>query len=177
MNGNPTILTLQERGQTTTHELRGIPAGAQGTRATLQVMRELVREWKVHPRMRQLAKKIVQHCPPKNTRCEITQIHAYVSNEIRYVRDVHGVETVAAPDVTLRDKCGDCDDQAVLVGALLNAIGHPVRFIAVGFRPGQFSHVYTETPLGPNWIGVETTEKGWPVGRKPRGVIHMVQKV
>lgn len=172
----PQVLTHQERGTITTHELHGIPAGAEGTRATLRVMRALVREWKIHPRMRQLAKKIVQRCPSKNIRCEVTQIHAYVSNTIRFVRDVAGVETVQAPDVTLRDQCGDCDDQAVLVGALLNSIGHPVRFMAVGFRPGQFAHVYTETPIGPNWVAVETTEN-WPVGRKPRGLIHMVQKV
>jgi transglutaminase-like putative cysteine protease len=83
---------------------------------------------------------------------------------------------VQAPDVTLRDRQGDCDDQAVLIGALLTSIGHPVRFVAVGFRPGQFAHVYAETPIGPNWVAVETTEN-WPVGRAPRGVSHMVQKV
>ena len=115
-------LQHQERGTITTHELRGIPAGAAGTRATLRVMRELVREWKVHPQLRQLAKSIVQRCPGKNIRCEITALHAYVSNNIRYVRDVADVETVQAPDVTLRDKCGDCDDQAVLMGALFVAI-------------------------------------------------------
>lgn len=140
-------------------------------------MRDLVRTWKVHPRLRQLAKKIVQQCPSKSARCEVTRIHAYVSNQIRYVRDVAGVETIATPEVTLRDKCGDCDDQAVLIGALLQSIGRPVRFIAVGFKPGAFSHVYAETPIGPDWVAVETTERGWPVGRKPRGVIHMVQKI
>lgn len=170
-------LTHREPGTITTHELRGIPGGAEGTRQTLRIMRELVREWKMHPRLRQLAKSIVQGCASKNTKCEVASIHRYISNKIRYVRDVQGVETVQAPDVTLRDKAGDCDDQAVLVGALLCSVGHPVRFVAVGFRPGRFAHVYTETPIGPNWVAVETTEKGWPLGRKPRGVIHMVQKV
>jgi len=171
------VLSYREKGTITTHELLGIPAGAEGTRATLRIMRELVREWKIQPRLRQLAKKIVQPCRSKDTRCEVTRIHAFVANKIRFVRDVVDVETIQAPDVTLRDRAGDCDDQAVLVGALLCSVGHPVRFIAVGFRPGQFAHVYAETPIGPNWVAVETTEKGWPVGRKPRGVIHMVQKV
>ena len=171
------VLTYRQRGTVTTHELRGIPDGAEGTRQTLRIMRELVRECKMHPRVRQLAKTIVQPCPPKHIKCEITRLHAFVANKIRYVRDVQGVETVQAPDVTLRDKAGDCDDQAVLIGALLGSIGHPVRFIAVGFQPGKFAHVYAETPIGPNGVAVETTEKGWPVGRKPRGMIHMVQKV
>ena len=171
------VLTHREPGTITTHELRGIPAGVEGTRQTLQIMRELVREWKMHPLVRQLAKNIVQPCASKHTRCEVERLHAYVSRKIRYVRDVQGVETIQAPDVTLRDRAGDCDDQAVLVGALLNSIGHPVRFVAIGFRPGQFVHVFTETPIGPNWVAVETTEPGWPLGHKPRGGIHMVQKV
>ena len=173
----PRTLTYRQPGTITTHELRGIPAGAEGTRATLRIMRDLAREWKIHPRLRQLAKSIVQPCPPKNSKCEITRLHRFVSNKIRYVKDVADVETVQTPDLTLRDKCGDCDDQALLMASLLLSIGHPARFVAVGFQPGKFAHVYTETPIGPNWVAVETTEKGWPVGRKPRGVIHMVQKV
>ena len=170
-------LTHRERGTITTHELHGIPAGAAGTRATLQFMRELVRDWRIHPRLRQLAKKIVQSCPSKDAPCEVRKIHAFVSNKIRYVRDVAEVETIQDPEVTLRDRCGDCDDQAVLVGALLQSIGRLVRFIAVGFQPGQFAHVYAETPIGPDWVAVETTMEGWPIGRKPRGIIRMVQKV
>lgn len=170
-------LSHREPGTVTTHELHGIPAGAAGTRATLRIMRELVREWRVHPRLRQLAKKLVQSCANKDARCEVRKIHAFVHNKIRYVRDVAEVETIQDPQVTLRDRCGDCDDHAVLVGALLQSIGRPVRFIAVGFRPGQFAHVYAETPIGIEWVAVETTMDGWPVGRKPRGVIRMVQKV
>lgn len=170
-------LTYREKETITTHELHRISEGSEGTRQTLHIMRDLVRQWKMHPRVRQLAKKIVQPCPAKNIRCEVSRLHAFVSNKIRYVRDVQDVETVQAPDVTLRDKAGDCDDQAVLIGSLLCSIGHPVRFIAVGFRPGVFSHVYAETPIGMNWVAVETSEKGWPVGRAPRGVAHMVQKV
>ncbi len=173
----PNVLTHRERGTITTHELRGLAAGAEGTRQTLRVMRELVREFKVHPSMRQLAKKIVQRCPSKNIRCEVGRLHAFVATRIRFVRDVAGVETVQAPDVTLRDRSGDCDDQAVLIGALLLSIGHPVRFIAVGFRAGQFSHVYAETPIGPDWVALETTMDGWPLGRKAHGVVRMVQKV
>lgn len=166
-----------DRGQLTTHEFRSIPAGAEGTRHTLRIMRDLVREWKVHPKLRQLAKTIVQSCPAKSAKCEAGRIHAFVASKIRYVRDVAGVETVQDPEVTLRDRCGDCDDQAVLVGALLQSIGRPVRFIAVGFSPTQFAHVFAETTIGPHWVALETTEKGWPMGRRPRGASHMVQKV
>lgn len=171
------VLAHRQGDSITTHELQGIPSGAAGTRETLRIMRTLTREWRVHPRLRQLAKKIVQPCPSKSASCEVGRIHAFVSSKIRYVRDVAGVETIQTPDLTLRDRCGDCDDQALLVASLLQSIGRPARFIAVGKTPGKYQHVYTETPIGPDWVAVETTEQGWPVGRKPRGVARMVQKV
>lgn len=172
-----TVLGHRNGNSITTHELSSIPSGVAGTRATLRIMRDLTREWRVHPKLRQLAKKIVQACPPKSAKCEVARIHAFVSNKIRYVGDVAGVETIQTPDLTLRDRCGDCDDQALLVASLLQSIGRPARFIAVGASPGQFQHVYAETPIGPDWVAVETTEQGWPVGRKPRGGARMVQKV
>lgn len=171
------VLAHRQGNSVTTHELQSIPGGAAGTRETLRIMRDLAREWRVHPRLRQLAKSIVQPCKSKDARCEVKRIHAFVVDKIRYVRDVADVETIQTPDLTLRDRCGDCDDQALLVAALLQSIGRPARFIAIGLRAGQFQHVYTETPIGPDWVAVETTEEGWPVGRKPRGAARMVQRV
>lgn len=171
------VLAHRQGNSITTHELQSIPGGAAGTRETLRIMRDLTREWRVHPKLRQLAKAIVQSCPPKSAKCESSKIHAFVSNKIRYVRDVAGVETIQTPDLTLRDRCGDCDDQALLVASLLQSIGRPARFIAVGTQRGAYQHVYTETPIGPDWVAMETTEQGWPLGRRPRGAARMVQKI
>lgn len=162
----------------TTHTLHAIPGGARGTRATLLIMRDLVRDWRRRPKIRQLAKRIVQRCPEKAYRCQVVKLHAWVRDVIKYMRDVRGVETIQAPDQTLLDMSGDCDDKVVLLGALLESIGHPVRFVAIGFSPlGAFTHVLLETLLGPYWVALETTEK-WPVGRRPPNIRrHMVQKV
>ena len=82
------------------------------------------------------------------------------------------------PDKTLSDGSGDCDDKCVLLAALLQSIGHPVRFVAVGFRRGgPLSHVFVETPIGAYWICCETTEP-WPLGRKPPNIRRvMIQRV
>lgn len=98
-------------------------------------------------------------------------IHRFVRDRIRYVKDIKGVETLQSPEKTLEIGQGDCDDKSVLVGALLESIGHPVRFKAIGFIPGVFSHVLPETKIGSKWIAVETTEP-WPLGRLPPGIIQ-----
>jgi len=45
---------------------------------------------------------------------------------------------------------GDCDDAAVLTGALLGSIGFPVRLVAVG-RGADYMHVFTEAWDGAAW--------------------------
>ena len=82
---------------------------------------------------------------------------------IQYVRDVRGVETIATPIKTLEFRQGDCDDQAVLLASLLEAIGHPTRFVAMKQTTfGPYVHVYTETKIGSKWYPLETTENMQP---------------
>lgn len=97
-------------------------------------------------------------------------LHAYVRDKIRYQLDISGVETIRTPELTMRERVGDCDDKSVLLASLLQAIGHPARFVVFSFSPGApFSHVYVETLIGDRWIGAETTEP-WPLGQSPEGV-------
>ena len=156
----------QHREQRAT--LQAIPSGSAGTRATLQHMRRLVREYKKTLPMRQLALSIVRHVNGhKNFAGEVRAIHDYVRRNIRYVKDVNGVETLATPIATLENRAGDCDDQSVLLATLLESIGHPTRFVAIKMRPlGPYVHVYTETRIGPRWVPLETTEN-WPAGMGP----------
>lgn len=158
------------RHRQTTHTLQALPNSQSGaTRQTLYVMREITRYWRKHPRIRDLAKRIVRRCPEKHWPCQLARLHAWVRDRVKYMRDVRGVETVQTPDKTLADGSGDCDDKSVLLAALIESIGHPARFVAVGPHPGTFSHVLVEARLGPRWVPLETTEK-WPMGRAPRGV-------
>ncbi len=90
---------------------------------------------------------------------------AFVRDQIRYVRDIYDVETIATPAVLLQIGAGDCDDKATLLAALLCSIGHQVRFAAVAFEPDSFSHVWLQDHIdGMGWVDLEPTEP-YPCGR------------
>ncbi len=149
-----------------TATLGKIPAGDAGTRATLQIMSRLVREWKKHYPIRQLALNLVRSADQKDWMAEVERLHRYVRDRIRYVRDITQVETLATPMRVLQIGQGDCDDKATLLATLLESIGHPTRFVAVAVngRPA-YCHVYVETRARTGWIPLETTEP-WPAGVK-----------
>ena len=88
-------------------------------------MRRLVRDAKKTLPVRQTALSIVQNIPAKNWYREVSEIWQFVNNNIRYVRDVSGVETLQTPEKTMEFGQGDCDDQSVLIASLLESIGHP----------------------------------------------------
>ena len=115
-----------------------MPSGQAGTRQTLKLMRDIVRAAVRDPRMvvRNHAIEITRSCPSKDFRCEIEAIYSWVDENIRFVRDINGVETLQTPARTLELAVGDCDDHVILLSALLESVGHPTRFVAVGFRPG-----------------------------------------
>lgn len=138
--------------------------GTAGVAQTLDLMSALVKEYKKNPVIRELAVNLCAGLKQKDFRGEIARIHSFVKNQIRYIKDVHGVETLQTPLVTLEIGAGDCDDKSSLCASLLESIGHPTRFVAMGFLPGSYSHVTVQTKLGRGWRTVETTEPvelGW----------------
>lgn len=154
-----------------------IPDGRDGIAVTLDMMVALTREYRRNLMMRKLAQEIVMPVPAKSWYGEAAAIQEWVRDNIRYTQDVYDVETLQTPIVTYMSHQGDCDDMSVLAGTLLQAIGHPVRYIAVAtVEVGDYNHVYAETKIGSNWIGVETTESvalGW----KPPSLSQMVRHV
>jgi transglutaminase-like putative cysteine protease len=135
-----------------------IPGGRAGTRATLRIMSRLISAAKKDPFIRQKAEQIIEHIAGKDFKGEARAIHSYVRDEIRYLKDIDGVERVAEPRETMRTRRGDCDDKVVVAGSLLQSIGHPVRLIAAGYNYQPYSHVYLETLIGPTWYPMELTE-------------------
>lgn len=152
-----------------------IPGGIRGVVATLDMMAEIARRAAKEPVIRSAAVQAVQGAGSKDWAGEVVAIHALV-RQVRYVRDVAGVETLQDPRYTLREAHGDCDDQAMLVASLLLAIDHRVRFVAVGPAPGAYSHVYCETWLTDRWTPVETTLE-CAVGWSPPAVKARIEKL
>ena len=167
----------QANRQPTKITLKGLPPGGAGIRATLREMGKVVETAKKNITNRELALSIVENLPPKCWTCEAKAIHQYVLNNIRYVRDIDGIETVATPEKTLEYMQGDCDDMAVLAATLLQCIGHPVRFLAVGFNGKPLSHVLLETLIGNQWVPMELTEY-LPFGEYPPNITRkLIQNI
>lgn len=137
--------------------LKAIPDGRLGTRATLREMAKLVTSTQADYDLIQKARSLVAHLPQKAWAAQARAIFYFVRDQIRYVQDPVDVEVIADPLETLRVRQGDCDDKSVLTAALLQAIGHPARFMAVGYDGGPLSHVFVETVLGDEWVPLETT--------------------
>lgn len=140
-------------------------------------MRRLVNQYKRAPQIRELALDLTSQLRPKDWAGEIKAVFEFVRDQIRYTRDIRGMETLQIPPVTLDLSAGDCDDKSTLLAALLESIGHPTRFVAVGYTvPKAYSHVYVETKLGPRWVALDATmpvDVGWsPRPPVARLVVH-----
>lgn len=152
------------------HTLMAIPSGVAGTLATLKLMWLLVRQGKTSVPVRMMAVRLTNGNLQKDYRREIDAVYRFVRDEIRYVRDVQGTETLHTAEQILKQRAGDCDDKSILLAAMLGAIGFKTRLVAVGFKPGQYQHVFVEVKLGKSWIPLETTEPvdmGWQFPIKP----------
>lgn len=157
-----------------TSQLLEIPDGAAGTDATLDLMARIVRAYRVNPDIRDTARAIISVAPPKAYAQEARLLYSYVRDEIRYTRDVNGVETIQTPDNTIAFSAGDCDDMAVLLASLLESVGHPTRFFAAGFDGDPISHVWTETLIGSRWFAMDPTESDLDFGQRPAGITDKI---
>lgn len=159
---------VAQAAEPTRSQLKALPSGPRGTRATLREMARFVRAYKKNMRIRECALSIVRPVSGhKNFRGQVSALHRYVRDTIQFVQDVRDVETLQTPIKTLEYGQGDCDDQATLLAALLESVGFHTRFVAIQVESGgPFVHVYTEVNLGRKWFPVETTER-WPAGKGP----------
>jgi transglutaminase-like putative cysteine protease len=125
--------------------------------------------------VREKAKELTRGLLQKDFEGEARAIFYYCRDQIRYVRDIRGVETLHDPVTMLQTKQGDCDDKAILAAALLGSIGHECRFVAVSFHPGQFCHVWIQVNVRGKWLDMETTEP-LPFGQRipTRGQLKLI---
>jgi len=153
-----------------------IPGGDRGTKKTLEMMKDIVietlKDKKYGAFFRGLAIKITLDagCKTKDFKCEAKAVHNWVRDNVKWIRDTRGFETLQYPYRTLAFGGGDCDDLSILESALYLSIGFPVRLKAIAANPSrkdQFSHVYLEVDVTGhgNWVAADPTVKtaafGW----------------
>lgn len=128
-------------------------------------MAGLVNQFKVNPFIRNLAGQIAQTVAAKDWEAEMGAYLDWVRANVRYTLDINGVEVLQWPTATIQMGRGDCDDMCILLATLLESGGLPARFVAIGFEPQCFEHVYVEAqdPDTQEWIALDATEPN-PVG-------------
>lgn len=138
-------------------------------------MSRLVQAGKKNPVVRTKAAELSQTLPQKSYIGEIANLFDYVQNGIRYIRDPREVEMLHAPEQIILQEWGDCDDKCVLLASLLESIGHPTRFVAIGTKPNTYQHVFVATRVGSKWMALDPTEPQ-PMGWKPPNVAAVMVK-
>lgn len=135
-----------------------IPSGKSGTVATIRLMRQFVCRGAVDLKLRAFAQGLIDHLHHKDLGGQVAEVFAFVRDRVRYQTDPAGIEWVQEPRVTLQVLTGDCDDQVVLLAALLKTLGFPTRFVTVGRTPQAFSHVYLEVSVRGRWLVLDPIE-------------------
>ena len=146
-----------------------LPPGVPGTDQTVSAMSSVAMGvyGAKSPRIRALAIDILRDAqvPEKNYPMEMVAIHNWVRDQIRYVRDAQGQETISTPEETaFNSKAEDCDGKSVLEAALLGAIGFKTRFVVVGWSQNCYAHVYLQAQLGNRWVSLDPIMRQHPAG-------------
>ncbi len=155
-----------------------IPHGYAGTLRTAGHVKRLIREGAKDFYVRQRAIDILlaQGVRPKHYLREIEALFEWVQRNVRYTKDPFRVEVLHSPRRMLELRAGDCDDMTILLGAMLEAIGHPVRLVLTGpdpLKPRLFSHIYLEVNHRGRWIPLDATMP-YPLGWAPRALVKQV---
>lgn len=163
-NEPPTVTTMR------------VPRGFPGTQRTAAHVRRLILDGARDFYVRQKAIDILlrRAVRPKNYVGEIEALFEWVQRNVRYTKDPFRVEVLHSPRRLLELRAGDCDDMTILLGAMLEAIGHPVRLVLTGpdpARPLLFSHIYLEVYCRGRWIPLDATMPH-PMGWAPRALVR-----
>lgn len=141
-------------------------------------MKALIREGAKDFYVRQKGIDILldRHVKAKDYLGEINALFEWVQRKVRYTKDPYRVEVLHSARRMLELRAGDCDDMAILLGAMLEATGHPVRLVLVGpdpLRPRLFTHVYLEVYHKGRWFPLDPTMPH-PMGWAPRALVKEV---
>ena len=132
-------------------QLTTIPSGYAGTMATVEHVIDLITRGAKDFDVRQTAIGILRRrdVRPKDYLGEIKALFEWVQRHVRYTRDPFRVEVLHSPRRMLELRAGDCDDMSILLGAMLEAIGHSVRLVADGIESARAGRVHAHLHRGP----------------------------
>jgi transglutaminase superfamily protein len=150
-----------------------MPNGDRGTEFTIARIRELIHAGMTDQLINRQAMAIVHAAgvQPFDFVGEIRAIFDWVRRNVRFFKDIDGVETLRTAREVLTIRGGDCDDITVLLSSLLLTIGHGVRLVTISSdadAPGVFSHIYCEVEIGGQWVPLDAARRDPAFGKGPR---------
>lgn len=166
------VATLPSSGVTVTY--KRIPDGDAGAVATVREMAELILDGSTSPIVRRQAVAIAGAVPARDYAGQLSAIRRWLENHVVFLRDPDGTELLHTADLLVSSIVAngvihvDCDDVAILAGALGKSIGLLARVVTVSFRDPRhavprstpFAHTWTElsSPIdSPRWVDMDTT--------------------
>ena len=133
----------------TTVARRIIADGDRGVAQTCDAMAAMIRASIATPIVRRAVSQLVITVAPNDYSGQACAVRRWIAASTQFLRDPAGVELLHSPEWLLRTifttGCAqvDCDDVAILAGALMGAIGWSVNLVTVAFLDSRtFSHVY-----------------------------------
>jgi len=142
-----------------------------GIEGVMQAATDLVAKYTGDERIRSLAlnitRSIRRHSETgqpdlRNVDMIADAIYKWMVRTINYVRDPWNIERIQSPDVTIRQKAGDCDDHAILGAALLQSLGIQTGFRIVSRTGENFDHIYAVYRSPQGWKSFDTTVLKYP---------------
>ncbi len=112
------------------------------TKATLNLMQDLIEKWGKHPFFVQLARQVAEKANAKRPEDESWAVWAWVRANVAYRSDPVGTQWVQDPyETAVKSRAGNCANMAVLAGTMLWALGHPAVATAVWWTDrDDFTH-------------------------------------
>ena len=156
--------------------ITAIPRGYVGTLRTVEHVIGLIKGGAKDFFVRQTAIAIVRRrgVRPKDYLGEIKALFEWVQQHVRYTRDPVRVEVLHSARRMLQLRAGDCDDMSIVLGSMLEAIGHSVRLVLTGSNPlrrDKFTHIYIEVFYRGRWLPLDATMP-YPMGWSPRAPVR-----
>ena len=152
-----------------------IGAGDTSVEATLLFMKQLILKSDMEDKERlikETAKNIVKDIPSSDHYGQIKAITRWVRLNLKYARDIYGVEELTSPYRIIYNilngrntHSSDCDDFAILLAALLRALGFRTRLEAIAVQTQNYNHARMAVYIGGSWVVIEGTKPQYPVGQ------------
>ncbi|MEW6213911.1 MAG: transglutaminase domain-containing protein [Nitrospirota bacterium] len=126
-------------------------------------IRDLIKKYGVNKEIRRLTTKILSkkdsrgnwNVAEKDRIGEANAVLKWVRRKVRYTNDPVGKDIYESPFETLEMGIGDCDAFTILIGAMLNSIGHKVKPKLV--RQKNLYHIYLIDEIKDNSKGINGT--------------------